>query len=72
MGTRLQGQWTRYEGIPVMPTYHPAYILRFESMGDVASLKRAKTEVWHALKLVLAQLGRTVPPVKAGASSRTP
>ena len=70
--TRLQGQWTRYEGIPVMPTYHPAYILRFESMGDSAGLMRAKTEVWHALKLVLAQLGRTVPPVKAGASSRTP
>ena len=55
--TRMQGQWTRYDGIPVMPTYHPAYILRFESLGDAAGLKRAKTEVWHALKLVLAQLG---------------
>ncbi|HRU69498.1 MAG TPA: uracil-DNA glycosylase [Kiritimatiellia bacterium] len=70
--TRLQGHWTRYEGIPVMPTYHPAYILRFESLGDAAGLKRAKTEVWHALKRVLAQLGRTPPPVKAGASSRAP
>lgn len=59
--TRMQGQWTRYDGIPVMPTYHPAYILRFESLGDAAGLKRAKTEVWHALKLVLAQLGRSVP-----------
>lgn len=59
--TRIQGQWTRYEGIPVMPTFHPAYILRFESYGDMASLKKAKTEVWHALKLVLAQLGKPVP-----------
>ncbi len=59
--TRMQGQWTRYEGIPVMPTFHPAYILRFESFGDMAGLKKAKTEVWHALKLVLAHLGKPVP-----------
>ena len=59
--TRIQGQWTRYEGIPVMPTFHPAYVLRFESYGDMVSLKKAKTEVWHALKLVLAQLGKPVP-----------
>jgi DNA polymerase len=63
--TRLQGQWSRYEGIPVMPTYHPAYILRFESFGDTAGLKKAKTEVWHTLKLVLAQLGRPVPQPSA-------
>ena len=63
--SRLQGNWTSYEGIPVMPTYHPAYILRFESAGDATGLKRAKTEVWRALKLVLAQLGRTPPPVRA-------
>lgn len=59
--TRLQGQWTKYDGIPVMPTYHPAYILRFESFGDMAGLKTAKTQVWNALKLVLAQLGKPVP-----------
>lgn len=59
--TRLQGQWTRYENIPVMPTYHPAYILRFEAFNDTVGLKKAKTEVWHALKLVLVQLGRPVP-----------
>lgn len=60
--TRMQGQWTRYEGIPVMPTFHPAYILRFEAFKDMAGLKKAKTEVWHALKLVLAQLGKPLPP----------
>ena len=62
--TRMQGQWTRYDGIPVMPTFHPAYILRFESFGDTAGLKKAKTEVWHALKLVLAHLGKPVPASK--------
>lgn len=64
--TRLQGQWTQYEGIPVMPTYHPAYILRFESCGDASGLKTAKLQVWSALKLVLAYLGKPVPaPQKA-------
>lgn len=59
--TRLQGQWTKYEGIPVMPTFHPAYILRFESFGDFEGSKTAKTQVWNALKLVLAYLGKPVP-----------
>jgi DNA polymerase len=26
--TKERGQWREYEGIPVLPTYHPAYILR--------------------------------------------
>jgi DNA polymerase len=26
--TRLRGNWQDYRGIPVMPTFHPAYILR--------------------------------------------
>ena len=26
--TRLRGQWREYEGIPLMPTFHPAYLLR--------------------------------------------
>ena len=26
--TRLRGEWHEYNGIPVMPTFHPAYLLR--------------------------------------------
>ncbi len=26
--TRIRGQWQRYGDIPVMPTFHPAYVLR--------------------------------------------
>jgi len=54
---RMQGQWTQYEGIPVMPTFHPSYLLRFEP---------AKHDAWRALKLVLARLGKPVPgPAKS-------
>ena len=59
--TRMQGVWTSYEGIPVMPTYHPSYIIRFENSGDASGMKTAKLQVWNALKLVLARLGKPVP-----------
>lgn len=26
--TRLRGQWHEYQGIPLMPTFHPAFVLR--------------------------------------------
>jgi len=46
--TRLRGQWRQYEGIPVMPTFHPAYLLR--SPGE-------KGKVWEDLKQVMKKLG---------------
>ena len=50
---RLRGQWRLYQGqIPVMPTFHPAYLLREPS---------AKRLVWNDLKLVLDHLGLSVP-----------
>ncbi|MBI4818401.1 MAG: uracil-DNA glycosylase [Deltaproteobacteria bacterium] len=50
--SRLRGRWTVYQGVPLMPTYHPAYLLR--NPGD-------KRLVWEDLKSVLAALGRVVP-----------
>jgi uracil-DNA glycosylase len=50
--TRLRGQVGEYEGIPVMPTYHPAYLLRNPA---------GKKEVWEDMKSVLRLLGRPVP-----------
>ncbi len=44
----VRGQWLDYEGIKVMPTYHPAYLLRNPA---------AKKEVWNDMKKVMAQLG---------------
>ena len=43
-----RGQWTDYEGVPVMPTYHPAYLLRTPS---------AKKDVWNDMKKVMMELG---------------
>ena len=52
--TKFRGTWCEYEGIALMPTYHPAYLLR--SPGK-------KGEAWADLKAVLAKLGKE-PPVK--------
>jgi len=65
--TRMQGEWTAYEGIPVMPTYHPSYVIRFENSGDSAGMRAVKLQVWNALKRVLERLGKPVPqPGKKG------
>src|SRR5262249_45321813 len=51
--TRMRGQWKLYQrAVPVMPTFHPAYLLRNPA---------AKREVWDDLKAVLKHLGRPVP-----------
>lgn len=50
--SRLRNVWTTWEDVPVMPTFHPSYLLR--SPGE-------KGKAWDDLKLVLAKLGREVP-----------
>jgi DNA polymerase len=45
----LRGKFHEYQGIQVMPTYHPAYLLRTPS---------AKRVVWEDLQLVMGALGR--------------
>ncbi len=40
----LRGTWQEYSGIPVMPTYHPAYLLREPAK---------KREVWSDLQQVM-------------------
>ncbi len=48
----LRGHFHNYEGIPVLVTYHPAYLLR-NSAG--------KVPVWEDMKTVLAKMGLPVP-----------
>ena len=59
-----RGQWHVYEGIPAIGTFHPAYILRFDSAHDAVGLRKAKLEVWDTLKLALARLGKTPPAIQ--------
>ena len=46
--SRLRGTWREYEGIPVMPTFHPAYLLRSP---------QEKGKVWDDLQKVMKKLG---------------
>jgi len=57
--TKLRGTWLSLEGLDVMPTYHPAYLLRNPA---------AKGDVWEDMKAVLAQLGRKPPARKKRAT----
>ena len=60
--TKLRGRWGEFRGVPVMPTYHPSYVLR--NGGDRSPLKR---DVWEDIKKVLHHLGRPIP-AKRGAA----
>ena len=60
--TRVRGQWKLYKGrIPLMPTFHPAYLLRQPAK---------KREVWNDLKQVMKRLGKE-PPSKPSANKGT-
>lgn len=47
---RLRGQWHDWRGIKLMPTYHPAYILRNYTI-------ETRKAVWSDLQKVMAELG---------------
>jgi len=51
--TRIRGTWYEYKGIKVMPTLHPAYILRNPS---------ARGDVWKDLQKVMAVFGKKHTP----------
>jgi len=45
--SKLRGKWRTYHGIALMPTFHPAYLLRNDSQ---------KRNAWEDLKAVMAKL----------------
>jgi DNA polymerase len=51
--TRLRGKWLQYEGIPLMPTFHPAYLLRNQSLA----IKRL---CWEDLLAVLEKIQKPI------------
>lgn len=52
--TRLRGHWLGYNGIPVMPTFHPSYLLRDPS---------GKRLAWSDLQQVMKVFGKVYRPV---------
>ena len=55
----VRGQWLDYHGVPLMPTYHPAYLLRNQTMAE-------KRKVWEDMLLVLEKLGRPISAKQRG------
>lgn len=47
--TKLRGHWQTYRNIPLMPTYHPAYLLRNQAMSE-------KRRVWEDMLQVMEKL----------------
>jgi DNA polymerase len=50
---KIRGIWQEFEGIPVMPTYHPAYLLRNQSVTQ-------KRIVWEDLLQVMEKTGMEI------------
>jgi DNA polymerase len=50
--SRLRGRVFQYHGVPLVPTFHPSFLLRSPQY---------KREAWDDLKKALAILGRDVP-----------
>jgi DNA polymerase len=60
--TRMRGNWKLYQGkIPLMPTFHPAYLLR---------QPEKKREVWSDLQQVMKRLGKQAPARGGGGRPR--
>jgi len=50
--SKLRGHWREYCGIKLMPTFHPAYLLRNTA---------EKAKAWQDLKLVMKEFGKEPP-----------
>ena len=51
--TKLRGNWQTYRGTPLMPTYHPAFLLRNQAMSE-------KRKVWEDMLQVMEKLGMPI------------
>jgi uracil-DNA glycosylase family 4 len=55
---RLRGKFHDFQGIPVMVTYHPSFLLPHRS-------PEKKRDVWEDMKWLMAKMGREIPGKKA-------
>ncbi len=57
--TRLRGNWHLYRGVPVMPTFHPSYLLRNQSWS-------VKRQVWEDMLQVMERLKMSISEKQRG------
>jgi uracil-DNA glycosylase family 4 len=57
--TRLRGHWHTYRDIPLMPTYHPAFLLRNQAPSE-------KRKVWEDLLQVMEKLALPISEKQRG------
>lgn len=57
--TRLRGQWHTYRGIPLMPTFHPSYLLRNQALSE-------KRKVWEDMLQVMDRIGLPISEKQRG------
>jgi uracil-DNA glycosylase len=55
---RIRGQVLDFNGIPLVPTYHPAFILHKK---DKEEISKAKWEVWEDMQKVLSLISKKRP-----------
>jgi uracil-DNA glycosylase family 4 len=51
--TKLRGNWQTYRGIPLMPTFHPSYLLRNQGLKE-------KRQIWEDMLQVMEKLGMPI------------
>jgi DNA polymerase len=56
---KMRGQWHNWRGIKLMPTFHPAFLLRSYTEENRAA-------VWSDLKQVMAEVGLPIPRRASG------
>jgi uracil-DNA glycosylase len=52
--TKMRGTWQEWRGIKLMPTFHPAYVLRNATY-------ETRSAVWSDLQAVMKELGMSLP-----------
>ena len=55
----MRGRWFNFENIPLLPTYHPSYLLRNDSLSE-------KRKVWEDMLLVMEKLALPISEKQRG------
>jgi DNA polymerase len=56
---RIRGTWQEFAGIPLMPTYHPSYVLRYGN-------NKTKREIWEDMLKVMERAGLPISEKQRG------